>query len=78
VRANVPYSGGALKGATMDEPNITQILSETPTHGADDYVTKVLEIYEGVMKVYGPANAQYTAAVDTMTGAPTISTSSNW
>lgn len=36
----------------MEEDQITQIVARLPTPGSDDYVTKVLEIYQHVAEVY--------------------------
>lgn len=36
----------------MEEDQITEILARLPIAGSDDYVTKVLEIYQHVANVY--------------------------
>lgn len=41
-----------MLGESVEEDQITQILARLPTAGSDDYVTKVLEIYQHVAKVY--------------------------
>jgi hypothetical protein len=43
--------------------DIANVLAELPTAGADDYVRRVIEVYEQVMDVYGPSEVQYSSAL---------------
>lgn len=62
----------------MDEQDMAKTLSELPTRGADDYVTKVIEVYQGVMRVYEPTEATYRAALEAGSESSGVSTSANW
>ena len=43
--------------------DLAKELSQLPTHGISDRVAEVLEVYQRVMAVYGPAAKKYEAAL---------------
>ncbi len=47
---------------SMKDMDVATVLSQLPTAGATDTITKVLEIHDRVMRVYEPVERNYRAA----------------